>query len=550
MKFLLLFLFFCASLCAQEAAKPSGEPLQPVDRQAVALQSLAALIDQLDTEIVELNKKRRIETDSAERTRIATELDTKLKELNLLRIEFVSVAANINPGDIAGEDDEEISLKGELDALLQPVVRELKEITSAPREVEQLRTKINSLTEKKVNGEKIVDSLAARRETTTNKILRAQLQASLADWQEKTLGFSRRLEVLEHRLTELDSREISVVDSLSRIFQKFFRSRGLHLIIALTAFVLIFYLTRKGYAIFRRVSPLHRKKARSFSVRLLDLTFYSLSFILGLIAAILVLYLANDWLLLTLVILFIIGSLWVSKQALPNVFEQAKLMLNLGCVREGERVIYQGLPWLIEKIHLYTELKNPALEGGVCRLPIKDLLGLRSREYQHEPWFPSSKGDWVLLSGEIYGKVIQQTPEHIELVKLGGSRKFIPTADFLGLNPENLSKNFRVRSTFGIDYQHQPASTTEVPGILETKLKEGLSKIIGTENIKNISVQFSAAGASSLDYDVLADFSGEAASKYNMIRRTIQRISVEVCNEQGWIIPFTQITVHQADPPK
>ena len=44
----------------------------------------------------------------------------------------------------------------------------------------------------------------------------------------------------------------------------------------------------------------------------------------------------------------------------------------------------------------------------------------------------------------------------------------------------------------------------------------------------------------------MADFSGDMASRVNVLRRQIQKTCVEVCNEKGWGIPFTQITVHQA----
>jgi hypothetical protein len=45
---------------------------------------------------------------------------------------------------------------------------------------------------------------------------------------------------------------------------------------------------------------------------------------------------------------------------------------------------------------------------------------------------------------------------------------------------------------------------------------------------------------------VLAKFSGEAAKDYHRISRIIQKASVDVANSQGWIIPFEQMTLHQA----
>ena len=44
----------------------------------------------------------------------------------------------------------------------------------------------------------------------------------------------------------------------------------------------------------------------------------------------------------------------------------------------------------------------------------------------------------------------------------------------------------------------------------------------------------------------MADFKGDAADRYEKLKRAIQRICVDVCNEKDWGIPFTQITIHQA----
>jgi hypothetical protein len=40
---------------------------------------------------------------------------------------------------------------------------------------------------------------------------------------------------------------------------------------------------------------------------------------------------------------------------------------------------------------------------------------------------------------------------------------------------------------------------------------------------------------------------GKAAGSYWTVGRIIQQACVTVCNEHGWIIPFTQLTVHQGN---
>ena len=40
----------------------------------------------------------------------------------------------------------------------------------------------------------------------------------------------------------------------------------------------------------------------------------------------------------------------------------------------------------------------------------------------------------------------------MELIERGGARRTYLTADFLGLSPINLSRNFRLKETIGISY--------------------------------------------------------------------------------------------------
>jgi len=77
-------------------------------------------------------------------------------------------------------------------------------------------------------------------------------------------------------------------------------------------------------------------------------------------------------------------------------------------------------------------------------------------------------------------------------------------------------------------------------------LKADLTRDGYGRDIMNLVVEFKEAGASSLDFEIIADFSGKVAQYYNVLDRAIQRIAVDACNEYGWVIPFTQLTLHTA----
>jgi hypothetical protein len=136
--------------------------------------------------------------------------------------------------------------------------------------------------------------------------------------------------------------------------------------------------------------------------------------------------------------------------------------LNAGAAREGERVIYNGLPYRIASLNLYSELRNPELEGTV-RLPLATLSQLISRPAGEEDWFPCSVGDYLLLPDGSFAQVLQQSVERVQL-KVVGSILQYSSAEFLQLNARNLTREgFGIIANFGIDYRHQSIALDQVP---------------------------------------------------------------------------------------
>lgn len=281
-------------------------------------------------------------------------------------------------------------------------------------------------------------------------------------------------------------------------------------------------------------------------MRLADVLYHVLT-LLGACGAFLVLlYLYGDWVLLGLSLILIFGIIWAASKGLPRFWTQTQLLLNLGTVREGERVFYRDLPWRVASINIYSQLENPAIRGGKLRVHLEDLIELRSRPMDDgEPWFPSREGNWVLLADGTRGKVLVQTPEFVELVLLGGGRKIYPVGDYLSNSPLNLSRGFRVAFTFGLDYGLQEQITEAVPRVMLEHLKKALASEGKDEHLECLKVEFDTAGPSSLDLMIYADFRGDAAPSYEALRRSLSRMAVDACNANGWEIPFTQITLHQ-----
>ncbi|MCA8952869.1 MAG: hypothetical protein KDE27_25390 [Planctomycetes bacterium] len=527
---------------ATQATAPKPGPQAParVTDKLPAIESLARSIR---------DKRAELRVATTKQPSDPAEVEELTAQVRRLEADLDSIASGIDRTQVDNEA-RTTSLNDDLEELLRPLLRELKDATEEPRALERLRTQAASQERRAAIAAKAIQNVeAVQRAAPDDPVVRDALQATLEQWralrQEAINGQTVALAQLEQR--ERD--RTSLFESASALIGSGFRSKGLHLLLAALAFLAVFVGCRFGVSRgLRLIGPRRKADERPFYYRLLHVLSQVVITMAATFAALLVLYTTGDWVLLGVGLLFLLGVVWAAKNTLPRLLEETRLLLNLGPVREHERVVFEGLPWRVERLSFYTKLSNPALSGGTIRLPVRQLASLHSRPcLDKEVWFPCAEEDWVALSDGTRGKVLRQTPETVQLVKLGGSRVTYRTTDFLDLTPENLSANFRLAITFGVDYQHQAICTDRIPQLMHQRLQREIEAKIGADNLVNLTVEFQEAASSSLDYAVLVDLSGEVAARIEPVRRFVQRTLVDLCNEHGWVIPFTQITVHRAD---
>jgi hypothetical protein len=375
--------------------------------------------------------------------------------------------------------------------------------------------------------------------------LKEALAALGTHWENEQQQLSSQKVVTKYQLEEKLKQKTSFLGTIQNVLRVFFKSRGKNLLFALLAFFAVLLLFRLSPRFLYRFGILRHRKERSFYSRLWTILYTALTFGGATSAFLLVLYIFGDWVLLTISAIFFLGLAWTAQKGLPHFWEQIKLLLNLSTVREKERVEYKGIAWRVVSLNIYSHLENPDLSNGQIRLPVKDLVDLRSRPYRRsEPWFPTRVDDWVILSDGSFGKVLSQSPELVQIVLRGGARRTYVTQNYLDLSPTNLSTDFRIKVAFGIDYGHQSVSTEEIPAKMQEMLVEQLTEKGYADDIANIAVEFKEAMDSSLALEILADFKGQAASNHNRLQRLMNRIAVDACNKFRWVIPFPQLTVH------
>ncbi|MCP4282839.1 MAG: hypothetical protein GY792_00050 [Gammaproteobacteria bacterium] len=540
--FVFLMLMPSFGIWAQETESP---PIQLVqDNTLPTLKKFTKLRASLEGQIKEIEHQLRASPSDSDKKELQQDLALREKELNTLKDNFVEIAAGISFAAISNKPETGFNLQAEMLSLMEPVVREMKHMTSDVRQKSELREEITFYRTRIPQVRVAMENISTLIKKNKNKALTDYLEDILGDWKGRLANMESRLQALELQLNRIESAETSFADSSQTYLKSFFQKRGLYLTQALAVVLVILLLSRLSHKLIIRLIPGYRHEHRSFQTRLLDLVHRMITVALTIVGPMVVFYIAEDWVLFSLGILLLLGAAWTLRTAVPRYWHQIRIYLNIGSVREGERIIFEGLPWRVQKIDLFTQLENP--DAGIGqRIAIENLVDLKSRPSRNnEPWFPCKREDWVLLSDGVRGKVVGISQELVELVERGGAHKTYLTQDFLGHSPRNLSIDFRLKETIGISYDLQSQSTTSILQILKAHIQKNLEAEGYAKDLNNLQVEFQSASASSLDLVVIADFKGEQAPAYNRLRRAIQRWCVDACSENNWEIPFTQLTLH------
>jgi hypothetical protein len=522
-----------------------------IEKPTDSLDMLASLVDLQKTikqQISITTKKLKASTSEAEKQSLQEELTKLDKQLSETGADFERIATGVEADVFAEKQKETFSWKDELASLLEPSIKELKQLTARARLKTQLKDTISDYNKQVATAHQAVENLNTLIAEAKNPKIKAYMGELLPAWQHVEKRIRSKLELAQLELAKLENKDTSLLTSSSNSMREFFRTRGLYLAIAVLAFIVILLLFKLFSRLILYVLPGAKKEQRPFHVRVLDIFFQVFSVASAICGLIFVLYSAEDWFLLSMTIILFIGLAWTVRQTLPKMWQQVRLVLNMGSIREGERVIYDGIPWKVEAINVFCKLSNPALAMQV-RIPIENMIGLVSRPYHvDEPWFPCKKDDWVAIDGKPFAKVASLSHEQVEVVELGGRRTIYQTAAFLSLSPSNLSRNFSIRVPFGLSYGLQAEITTTVPETFKNFLQKKMAENGYSDDCLSLSVDFLQAGASSLDLIVLADFKGEQAVAYRRLERALAKWCVECCNANNWEIPFPQMTVHLPAP--
>ena len=450
----------------------TAEEKTAAEKEAEAVRaSLQAIVSILDAQAAKRQaaEELRAAIEKAETDVDKKDLGEKLKavndELSQFDDQVVSLATGVSQNELRPVN-EKFELQQELEQLIRPFVWILKSATENARQIEHLKRTLLAATQQEKTA---ADAVARIRpmidEAPKEGPVVERLQTILQDWEKRRIAAKDLATTADQQLQARLSERVNATDTASRAFSSFFSHRGRNLSFGVLAFAGVVLIMR----LLRRIilMLIGAPRNRSFPVRLGALIYDVATAATAFGTTIAIFNRYNDWLLTGFMLLLFIAIGWFILKSLPNLFEQITLLLNLGAVQEGERVMFNGVPWKVTKLDLYTSLENPALKGGSFTVPVRELKGQHSRPMNaREKWFPSEEGDWVVLDNGLWAEVILQSPEAVHLREEGGAVTHFTTQTFLEQNPKNVSSGFRSTIEFGIDYAHQSIAADEVPGIM------------------------------------------------------------------------------------
>ena len=545
--FVLLLLPLSVAVNRVNAQDQVPEPVSAADsklQQArIQLQSIQQSLVEKRRQLDQLRRQLGKLTDAVEREELQKRISQEEADMSTLRRSFENIALGGVDSSVfdPAKQNLQFDWQQELKLILEPLFQKMKELTDKPRQIEQLKSRLVILESKQRVISRALENLGLLRTDDLDADTRKWLDVIHQAWTQQYNDIMRDQDINRLRLNVMLDDDDTFLSRIHQSMTDVITGSGRNLALSLAAFVSTLLLMKAMFYLYNRVSG--NSIRMSIGRRIFTYGYHAATLILAILAALVVLYLLGDMMLLVIAVILLVLMLVGLRNKIPFIIEETRMLLDLGPVREYERVIYRDLPLMVRSLGVYSHLNNPALEG-VLRLPMTDVMGLVSRPVRDdEPWFPTCTGDWVMFADGSMGQVLRQTLDIVQL-RSSGSILNWNTADFLKENLRNLSQGFSVSITFGIDYRHQSISTTEVPATLKLAIENALQPSEIGKHIESLLVEFQDAGASSLNYLINVSVNGEAADCYYAISRLLQRTCVDCCNTNDWGIPFNQMTIN------
>ncbi|GAA5099663.1 hypothetical protein [Wohlfahrtiimonas larvae] len=547
--FSLFVIFLCSSL---SFAIEHTETIPSQESVTDQLITISNDIKELQNKRANLSSEIKKEKDDAHKK----ELEDSLKRANAQLKEYTELFEKISLGGIdtarfdvpakqAIQQVDDYNWQKELIQIAQPVFTEMKKITDAPRKRDLLRLEQKEIDERLSQLNKGLSTL--------NQIQISELpesaQKNLKDIQDTWNNFHKELE-RERRLTTIKLDELTVKEDFTTRLTKgswsFIKGRGLLLVITISVISILLYSFNRFLVLLES----REKNKISIRWRIFMLLYQIITTLITVIVTLAILYSSGDMVLFGIAILIILAFLVTSRNSIPKYFIKTRIFLNMGSAREGERVIYNDLPWKVSRINLYNAyLVNPLLENGTIRLTIDQLNTMISRPTKmDETWFPTVVNDVVLLPNGSTYKVMRQTPEYVYLTA-SSTELIYPAKDFIKDKIINITYGYSTSTELAVCYG---TVKNNIEFAIQA-LRDNLTQFIENENpeafklMKTLTVDFSRVNENGSAIFMISAAMGSYSTDYRLsLIRTIQRGCMKIAEKHHWdVVTITKYIIEQ-----
>ncbi len=513
-------------------------------RRLTIVNQIGEAIDAIEQTLQE----KKANKDSAPTEEAKAEIDVEItglgERLKVLGNNYNTALTGLDTAGFFEKEVEVLSLQEELSDILSPTIRSFKDLTGTTRRIAKLTDEIMYYETRIAQIKDGIERMSMVHDDIRNPEAQKRADALLDYWQQQEKEFTTNLNTAQQHLLD----EEQILKEKPSGFITFAQVQGKNVLLAMLAFfgiILAFHLLHR---LVQKYSPLHRTDKHVFWANLIDLLFRVFAVVIGIMAVIYIFFVVNDWILLGIILLFALAVIWSTKNSIGDYVKQVQLLLNLGAVRQNERLIYKGVPYKVEKIGQFCYLTNPELSGGRIRLPIKDLIGLRSRNYdENEVWFPTSIGDWIKIGGAVR-QIKDQSPEMVLIVNSAGSPEPMQTSAFLNQKITNLSKSkFWCGASFLISNKYRDILEEKIIPLFKARIQKDMNAkgygefLIGEPYVALWDLK---DGGMEIYSEIGAQ--PELARRFPVMQATLKYSMSAVAQEQGWEDPVSAVEVRQA----
>jgi hypothetical protein len=544
---LLLLALSILALSLSAPARAADPEAHHIER----LQEMHAALQDLRDRIAETSAAQAAETYPERQRLLREELATLIDQEARALESFRAVAADASLA--RGEQNvgaAERDLLQETQEILLPLIDAVARSTERPRRVESLRWSVTTLERRRAELNAASARVAATRALQEDPALDRELAATAAQIESLERSALVALAETSAELERLEGTIEPMSAQMKSLSERFLSGKGRRLLRSVVAaggtLLLLLGLRRRVLA-----SALLEGQGRMHLRKPLAVLYAPVAVGLAYTAAMISLAAAGDIFLFNLALLVALMFLWASRQVIPRIIGQLRMVLNLGPVREGEVVTWDGVPWRVEQLGMRSLLVNPRLQGGRIEVLVDSLMPLNSSPVvAEEPWFPTRAGDWALLADGTYGQVAVQTRKQVVLRVRGVTAKTYRTAAFLAERPENLSDGFFLWIAFSVGADLQSlAGDGELGRRLEAGIRGRLPGWFAPGGgVEALGAGLEPSSLHALRVGVWATCDGAIADRYWALRYDLTQAFLGACADEGWSVPVIELRAGAGAP--